>query len=230
MDTAALHDIAAPPALDFKTLKNEAGSSTGEANMESLRPCQPLCFELPARDIGENGRQPSAITSVHLVGSFGDWAHKVSCPWSAIRGSFCCVIQLPVGLHVYKFIVEFNGDTEWVCGPGLRVRDEGGNLNNFIKVEDPAWSSPNAGGPKRSRSSDSLSLATTPRNDQPDSSTPTKCRYFPNTTWNTKLETVRIEDECDLRETPPSTFYVCKHDAARRKCWDLSKLASLVEG
>mmetsp|Transcript_17273 Transcript_17273/g.40657 ORF Transcript_17273/g.40657 Transcript_17273/m.40657 type:complete len:144 (-) Transcript_17273:160-591(-) len=95
----------------------------------------------------------SKASEVFVVGSFTNWGVKVRLAANP-QGEFSCVIQLPPGLHTYKFIV----DGEWKCSDGPRIKDPSGNENNCVTVADglsnkkelPSTSSPQQSNPKSS--------------------------------------------------------------------------------
>ncbi|KAJ1859131.1 hypothetical protein GGH12_005739 [Coemansia sp. RSA 1822] len=70
-------------------------------------------------------------TSVYISGSFVDWQYKVKLHEN--DGMYGVVIDLPVGTHCLKFIV----DGRWRCSSRFIIApDDDGNLVNFFKVED----------------------------------------------------------------------------------------------
>ncbi|KAJ2367991.1 hypothetical protein H4S02_010186 [Coemansia sp. RSA 2611] len=69
--------------------------------------------------------------AVYVSGSFVDWQYKVRLHEDA--GMCGVVIDLPVGTHCLKFIV----DGKWRCSSRFIVApDDHGNLVNYFKVED----------------------------------------------------------------------------------------------
>ncbi|KAJ1735728.1 hypothetical protein LPJ61_000380 [Coemansia biformis] len=69
--------------------------------------------------------------SVYISGSFVDWQYKVKLHEN--DGLYGIVIDLPVGTHCLKFIV----DGKWRCSNRFVIApDDDGNLVNYFKVED----------------------------------------------------------------------------------------------
>ncbi|KAJ1947941.1 hypothetical protein GGF37_000088 [Kickxella alabastrina] len=68
---------------------------------------------------------------VYMSGSFIDWQYKIRLHEN--DGMFGVVVDLPVGTHCLKFIV----DGKWRCSNRFIIApDEDGNLVNYFKVED----------------------------------------------------------------------------------------------
>ncbi|KAI9482114.1 hypothetical protein LPJ78_000863 [Coemansia sp. RSA 989] len=68
---------------------------------------------------------------VYISGSFVDWQYKVKLHEN--DGMYGVVIDLPVGTHCLKFIV----DGKWRCSNRFIIApDDDGNLVNYFKVED----------------------------------------------------------------------------------------------
>ncbi|KAJ2084308.1 hypothetical protein H4R24_000101 [Coemansia sp. RSA 988] len=68
--------------------------------------------------------------SVYISGSFVDWQYKIRLHEN--DGMFGVVIDLPVGTHCLKYIV----DEKWRCSNRFVIApDEDGNLVNYFKVE-----------------------------------------------------------------------------------------------
>ncbi|KAJ2742541.1 hypothetical protein GGI20_004404, partial [Coemansia sp. BCRC 34301] len=69
--------------------------------------------------------------TVYISGSFIDWQYKIRLHEN--DGMFGVVIDLPVGTHCLKFIV----DGKWRCSNRFIIApDDDGNLVNYFKVED----------------------------------------------------------------------------------------------
>ncbi|KAJ2410557.1 hypothetical protein H4218_001553 [Coemansia sp. IMI 209128] len=70
-------------------------------------------------------------STVYISGSFIDWQYKIKLHEN--DGMFGVVIDLPVGTHCLKFIV----DGKWRCSNRFIIApDDDGNLVNYFKVED----------------------------------------------------------------------------------------------
>eukprot|EP00697_Spironema_sp_BW2_P000159 gnl/Spiro4/10217_TR5430_c0_g1_i1.p1 gnl/Spiro4/10217_TR5430_c0_g1~~gnl/Spiro4/10217_TR5430_c0_g1_i1.p1 ORF type:complete len:602 (+),score=65.35 gnl/Spiro4/10217_TR5430_c0_g1_i1:145-1950(+) len=104
---------------------------------------------------------PSVLTSFHwtgskpddqvlLCGSFTAWKDPIPMAYEPQSSVFSAHIDIPVGIHCYKFIV--NG--EWKYAPDQQTLvDERGNVNNFCAV---TMSLPPAKVPTSPRSNDEL--------------------------------------------------------------------------
>ncbi|KAJ1872133.1 hypothetical protein LPJ57_005107 [Coemansia sp. RSA 486] len=69
--------------------------------------------------------------TVYVSGSFIDWQYKIKLHEN--EGMFGVVIDLPVGTHCLKYIV----DGKWRCSNRFIIApDDDGNLVNYFKVED----------------------------------------------------------------------------------------------
>ncbi|KAJ2035048.1 hypothetical protein H4S03_004581 [Coemansia sp. S3946] len=69
--------------------------------------------------------------TVYISGSFIDWQYKIRLHEN--DGMFGVVVDLPVGTHCLKFIV----DGKWRCSNRFIIApDDDGNLVNYFKVED----------------------------------------------------------------------------------------------
>lgn len=86
---------------------------------------------------GERRSVPTLIrwtepgSQVYISGSFIDWQYKIRLHED--EGMFGVVIDLPVGTHCLKYIV----DGKWRCSNRFIIApDDDGNLVNFFKVED----------------------------------------------------------------------------------------------
>ncbi|KAJ1829793.1 hypothetical protein LPJ56_000105 [Coemansia sp. RSA 2599] len=70
-------------------------------------------------------------TTVYVSGSFIDWQYKIKLHEN--EGMFGVVVDLPVGTHCLKYIV----DGKWRCSNRFIIApDDDGNLVNYFKVED----------------------------------------------------------------------------------------------
>ncbi|KAL1495786.1 hypothetical protein AB1Y20_016648 [Prymnesium parvum] len=70
-------------------------------------------------------------TSVYVTGSFNNWGERI--PLRRSGADFVVCLNLLPGTYQYKFIV----DSEWRFAPDQpTVRDEMGNINNCVTVED----------------------------------------------------------------------------------------------
>ncbi|KAJ1932470.1 hypothetical protein EC988_009445, partial [Linderina pennispora] len=70
-------------------------------------------------------------SNVYVSGSFIDWQYKIKLHEN--DGMHGVVVDLPVGTHCMKFIV----DGKWRCSSRFVIApDDDGNLVNFFKVED----------------------------------------------------------------------------------------------
>eukprot|EP01134_Creolimax_fragrantissima_P006022 CFRG6022T1 len=68
---------------------------------------------------------------VYITGTFNSWKERV--PMSSSQEEFTTIIDLPVGTHQYKFIV----DDEWCYNPDQpTMPDRSGAINNFVEVAD----------------------------------------------------------------------------------------------
>ncbi|KAJ2725285.1 hypothetical protein GGI07_001418 [Coemansia sp. Benny D115] len=69
--------------------------------------------------------------NVYISGSFIDWQYKIKLHEN--DGMFGVVVDLPVGTHCLKYIV----DGKWRCSNRFIIApDDDGNLVNYFKVED----------------------------------------------------------------------------------------------
>ncbi len=74
---------------------------------------------------------PGDAKKVALAGSFNDWVPK------AMRkqkdGCFACTVELPQGMHEYKFVV----DGQWVVDPDTNAwaMNSFGSCNSVAQVE-----------------------------------------------------------------------------------------------
>ncbi|KAJ2783175.1 hypothetical protein H4R18_001842 [Coemansia javaensis] len=69
--------------------------------------------------------------NVYISGSFVDWRYKIRLHDN--NGLYGVVVDLPVGTHCLKFIV----DGKWRCSNRFVIApDDDGNLVNYFKVED----------------------------------------------------------------------------------------------
>ncbi|KAH0486657.1 MAG: hypothetical protein KVP17_002998 [Porospora cf. gigantea B] len=70
---------------------------------------------------------------VFVTGSFNDWSTSEKVKLTKMGGAFTAVEELPMGRHLYKFIV----DGAWRYDPQLPLAEDGnGNVNNVIDLED----------------------------------------------------------------------------------------------
>jgi hypothetical protein len=70
-------------------------------------------------------------TNVYLVGSFTNWMEKKLEMQKDISNIWSIIIDLPTGIHSFKFIV----DGEWrFAEEQTQVTDEHGNINNYVEV------------------------------------------------------------------------------------------------
>ena len=70
---------------------------------------------------------------VFVTGSFNDWSTSEKVKLTKMGGAFTAVEELPMGRHLYKFIV----DGAWKYDPQLPLAEDGnGNVNNVIDLED----------------------------------------------------------------------------------------------
>ncbi|PVU98643.1 hypothetical protein BB560_005628 [Smittium megazygosporum] len=80
--------------------------------------------------------------SVYVSGSFNQWQYKIKLKKNQFDAQWSATINLPVGMHCIKFIV----DGEWQYSRTMLVApDDYGNLVNFIKVEEVIIDSSNQG-------------------------------------------------------------------------------------
>ena len=71
--------------------------------------------------------------TVHVTGSFNHWGERI--PLRRSGGDFVVCLNLLPGTYQYKFIV----DNEWRYATDQQtVRDQMGNINNCLTVEDQA--------------------------------------------------------------------------------------------
>ncbi|OQR84984.1 6-phosphofructo-2-kinase/fructose-2,6-biphosphatase [Achlya hypogyna] len=76
-------------------------------------------------------RWPQPCGNVQLAGSFNNWGDKIDME-KGDDGTFSIVLELPVGLHTFKYFVD---DVSWKYNPeSAFAPDEFGNLNNFIMI------------------------------------------------------------------------------------------------
>lgn len=69
--------------------------------------------------------------NVYLTGTFNNWSVKI--PLNKSQTDFSTVVNLPVGTHRFKFIV----DDVWKCSDDLpTASDVDGNLINYVEVTD----------------------------------------------------------------------------------------------
>jgi hypothetical protein len=86
----------------------------------------------------DSSKLPHALTSFHwthggikvlLIGSFTQWKDTIEMVQET--AGFSCILNLPIGIHSYKFIV----DGEWRYSPDQEtITDSNGNVNNCIAV------------------------------------------------------------------------------------------------
>ncbi|KAJ2368696.1 hypothetical protein IW150_005340 [Coemansia sp. RSA 2607] len=100
--------------------------SSGLANSFSPRDDSPRTKVVPTLI-----RWTEPGTTVYMSGSFIDWQYKIRLHEN--EGMFGVVVDLPVGTHCLKYIV----DGKWRCSNRFIIApDEDGNLVNYFKVED----------------------------------------------------------------------------------------------
>jgi len=69
--------------------------------------------------------------NVYLTGTFNNWSAKI--PLNKSTNDFSTVLNLPIGTHRFKFIV----DDVWKCSDDLpTASDIDGNLINYVEVTD----------------------------------------------------------------------------------------------
>jgi 5'-AMP-activated protein kinase regulatory beta subunit len=69
--------------------------------------------------------------NVFVTGTFNNWKERI--PLNRSHEEFATIINLPVGTHQYKFIV----DNEWRYNPDQpTMPDRSGAVNNFLEVDD----------------------------------------------------------------------------------------------
>jgi len=69
--------------------------------------------------------------NVYLTGTFNNWSTKI--PLNKSTNDFSTVLNLPIGTHRFKFIV----DDVWKCSDDLpTASDIDGNLINYVEVTD----------------------------------------------------------------------------------------------
>jgi len=74
---------------------------------------------------------PYDANTVHVTGSFNNWSERIPLT-KDVKGAFHITIDLPVGEHEYKFIVD---DRRWCYDIMKPTRaDDKGNRNNVITV------------------------------------------------------------------------------------------------
>lgn len=152
----SIEDIRSPPAL---TLGDGTPPEKDNINSPNKQKTPPPSFQTsgkldnreiaspaefrPRAGTGENFPQPSESSNrlptiikypgngkeVYICGTFSDWKRI---PMVKSQKDFVALIDLPVGEHQYKFVV----DDEWVLDHNQpTVKDEEGTKNNVIKIQ-----------------------------------------------------------------------------------------------
>jgi hypothetical protein len=75
---------------------------------------------------------PAHAHKVVAVGTFNDWKGEEYKLAPAGPGMWKGSFRLPIGTHQYKFLVD---GRDWLLGPGDKVRDKDGHLNNVLVVD-----------------------------------------------------------------------------------------------
>ena len=76
----------------------------------------------------------SPESTVQLTGSFSGWNRKHDMALTPDGSAFQCALAVQPGTYQFKFIV----DSVWTAAPSLPTTDDGGNINNFVSVLNPA--------------------------------------------------------------------------------------------
>jgi len=141
----SIEDIRSPPALDIRD------KSKDQDHSPDLKKTPPPSFQTKQDDVdGQPGdfpqrsgtepdtsqnclptiiKYPGAGKEVSVCGTFSDWK---PIPMVKSQKDFVALIDLPVGEHQYKFLV----DEEWVHDANQpAVKNEIGSKNNVIKIQ-----------------------------------------------------------------------------------------------
>jgi len=151
----SIEDIRAPPALIIRETSKDEDSSPnnkktpppsfqtakGRECEEAVSPTSPDEFrpraltETTEQNVSSSNRLPTIIKypgegkEVYVCGTFSDWK-KI--PMVKSHKDFVALINLPVGEHQYKFMV----DDQWMHDANQpTVNNEIGTKNNVIKIQ-----------------------------------------------------------------------------------------------
>ncbi|ORZ14635.1 5'-AMP-activated protein kinase beta subunit, interation domain-domain-containing protein [Absidia repens] len=124
------HQQKQPPRLQLQQLQ-----------LNSSSPASPVSYTksdtFPKEKAPTDSGVPTIITwtqggdNVYVTGTFNGWKHKIKLVKST--HDFNTVVDLPLGTHRLKFIV----DDEWKCSNDMETAtDPDGNLVNYLQVMD----------------------------------------------------------------------------------------------
>ncbi|KAI8329303.1 hypothetical protein BC941DRAFT_518804 [Chlamydoabsidia padenii] len=122
-----------PPRLQLQQLQLNVTSPVSPVSNNPAKPDPLLKDKQTSTELGV----PTIITwtqggnNVYVTGTFNGWKHKIKLVKST--HDFNTVVDLPLGTHRLKFIV----DDEWKCSNDMETAtDPDGNLVNYLQVMD----------------------------------------------------------------------------------------------
>jgi 5'-AMP-activated protein kinase regulatory beta subunit len=122
---------ASPKGLSHDVRAQLFAAGAGEVEKRNSPPQPPQQIET----VPTTFRWSHGGTQVFVTGSFNNWQGKITMPPSEEGKDFVLVIDIPPGVHQYKYIV----DEAWRLDPDMPTCINQGVVNNVIEVKRPVF-------------------------------------------------------------------------------------------